>query len=314
MPLCVAGSAKCAQSLRGPSGGRPPWLRVALELQAGWRLAVRASRRAGPARPGRACPGKVEHPTSDRPCPGRRGLAAFRCAMGYPPGFGIPEPPGPGRVARPPEASSGCRVGDPARRRLPVRFDGRRRGGDFTADWLSIPARYSPYCLGCSRVGRHGFGVSGVRRASRCRLAPRELASRRRERPADPGGACGPPVLRPALKTYGKFSHRVVLFKVSVRVQGGPKRAAHSVAEGSAPPPAGNAGGGTLTAPRRHSWKAEKIGPAEDRKSLEAWGWNWRRQPTGTAWPTRPRCPRLAVARRSNSRRVRRSSHAPVET
>jgi hypothetical protein len=32
------------------------------------------------------------------------------------PGFGIPEPPGPGRVARPPEASSGCRVGDPARR------------------------------------------------------------------------------------------------------------------------------------------------------------------------------------------------------
>jgi hypothetical protein len=30
-----------------------------------------------------------------------------------------------------------------------------------------------------------------------------------------------------------------MLFKLSVRLQGGPKRAAHSVAEGSAPPPAG---------------------------------------------------------------------------
>jgi hypothetical protein len=48
------------------------------------------------------------------------------------------------------------------------------------------------------------------------------------------------------------------LFKLSVRLQGGPKRAAHSVAQGSAPPQRqAQSCGGTLTAPGRHSRRAE---------------------------------------------------------
>jgi len=59
-----------------------------------------ASRRAGLPRPGHACPVQVQRPTNERPGPGGRGLVAFgarRVAMRRRPG--IPECPGPGRVA-----------------------------------------------------------------------------------------------------------------------------------------------------------------------------------------------------------------------
>ncbi len=64
-----------------------------------------------------------------------------------------------------------------------------------------------------------------------------------------------------------------ILFKLSVRLQGGPKRAAHSVGRGSAPPQRqAQSCGGTLTAPARHSWKAEsRVGPAKDGHGGELW-------------------------------------------
>jgi hypothetical protein len=56
------------------------------------------------------------HPVAQAP-PRQARSGCLPVCDGDPPGFGIPEPPGPGQAARPPEAPSGCRVGDPVRRR-----------------------------------------------------------------------------------------------------------------------------------------------------------------------------------------------------
>jgi hypothetical protein len=79
---------------RSSPSSLPTWPRLARLLR------VRASRRASPARPGRACLVQVERPTGRTTWTRQARSGCLRCVMGSPGrGVGIPEQPGPGRVA-----------------------------------------------------------------------------------------------------------------------------------------------------------------------------------------------------------------------
>jgi hypothetical protein len=89
-----------------------------------WRFATALTRPVSPDNRFRACLVQVEHPTSDRPGPGRRGLVASGARREVGPS-GIPEPPGsragsPGRRRPDP----GRRAGGPTRRRHGALFAG----------------------------------------------------------------------------------------------------------------------------------------------------------------------------------------------
>jgi hypothetical protein len=87
-----------------------------------------------------------------------------------------------------------------------------------------------------------------------------------------PGSVCRPPVL----------------FKLSVRLQGGPKRAAHAAARAR-----GRRLAVARTDARRQpgGWRAKRgSGRSDDSNGSKDWGLRLGRRPTGAAWTTRPSC------------------------